>query len=426
MGVEAAIIASTVVATAGGLATAAMGPEVQQPGTPDYRAATREGYLADIETLPARRRIEALARLGGADWVYIGPEEEEPEKVPWGAEAEYLGPDNKWYTKEEWRQKVNDKEPGFGWIVEGAATIGTQGTGAEPGEFDFTPTVNGASTKSRPRIEDREVADNYRWVDFTGLGDIDYQRQYQTQMTELMLDLNKRYGSEFVSTALELWKQADPQGHAAREELFNRIMEQAGRTRERPIAEELEKQISSELAAGAELDPETRREIEQSILRRQAQTGNLMGNAPAFAQAMEIGSAAEQRRSQRQQKALSYLTSGVSPEDVEYRTAQQNMANLASFMAGQTPQSQFSQVSSAGAGVVPFASASPLPGLNEAAGQQGAAYALNAFNTQTGIWRSQLEAEMNQANPWLAGLGLGLQGFSAFYPLFNKSTATKT
>jgi hypothetical protein len=39
-------------------------PPQQAPEAPNYAAATREGYIADIETLPSRRRIEAASRLG--------------------------------------------------------------------------------------------------------------------------------------------------------------------------------------------------------------------------------------------------------------------------------------------------------------------------------------------------------------------------
>ncbi len=34
------------------------------PPPPDYSEATREGVYSDIETLPARRKIESAARLG--------------------------------------------------------------------------------------------------------------------------------------------------------------------------------------------------------------------------------------------------------------------------------------------------------------------------------------------------------------------------
>ena len=42
------------------------------PPTPDYAASTRAGVIADVETLPARKQIEAAARAGTAGTVMIG------------------------------------------------------------------------------------------------------------------------------------------------------------------------------------------------------------------------------------------------------------------------------------------------------------------------------------------------------------------
>ena len=42
------------------------------PPPPDYAAANREGILADIESLPARKAIEAASMMGGAGTVSVG------------------------------------------------------------------------------------------------------------------------------------------------------------------------------------------------------------------------------------------------------------------------------------------------------------------------------------------------------------------
>jgi len=44
------------------------------PAPPDYAAATREGILTDVETLPARRLINAAARMGRAGSFTLGGE----------------------------------------------------------------------------------------------------------------------------------------------------------------------------------------------------------------------------------------------------------------------------------------------------------------------------------------------------------------
>ncbi len=42
------------------------------PAAPDYASANREGIIADVESLPARKAIEAAARMGGQGSVSIG------------------------------------------------------------------------------------------------------------------------------------------------------------------------------------------------------------------------------------------------------------------------------------------------------------------------------------------------------------------
>jgi hypothetical protein len=65
----AAIIAGIAVA---GAATAAASASRNSPEAPDYAAANREGIMADLETLPIRRQIDAAARAG-AKVTYIDP-----------------------------------------------------------------------------------------------------------------------------------------------------------------------------------------------------------------------------------------------------------------------------------------------------------------------------------------------------------------
>lgn len=42
------------------------------PKAPDYAKANREAIQADIDTLPQRRRIEAMARLGKGQFEGLG------------------------------------------------------------------------------------------------------------------------------------------------------------------------------------------------------------------------------------------------------------------------------------------------------------------------------------------------------------------
>ena len=105
----------------------------------------------------------------------------------------------------------------------------------------------------------------------------------------------------------------------------------------------------------------------------------------------------------RQQRALQFLESGASPEDIEYRKTQTGLANLSAFLRGETPTAQFSQLSGAQNGAVPFTQAPQSNvGLNPNAGSQGANYAQNIYGTQVNSYQQQ-------ANPYLAGTGIGIQ-----------------
>ena len=124
---------------------------------------------------------------------------------------------------------------------------------------------------------------------------------------------------------LDLYKQIDPSGAAARQALGD--------------------QISSNLALGSQLDPQTAREVEQGTRAGQAARGNVYGTPQMVQEAMTRGQAGLALQNQRQQAALSYLQSGQTMGDVGmnlYNTQQQNLranqgAALGYLGSGQTP-----------------------------------------------------------------------------------------
>lgn len=292
----------------------------EQPDIPDPNEAFAAGVRADLETLPARRRIEALAQLGQA------------------------------------------------------------------GNID----LNGRIIP----------------VDFTGLGEGEYQRRFADQMAQQLLALQRELGPEFVQQRLEELQRADPEGFAMRRELWDRIrtgVEEA-RTGTRPAADALQASILAELKRGGELPESVARRVSQDVLGQQVGRGNWLGNAPAQEEAGAVAGAAEAHRAQRQAQALQFLTSGTSPADVRQREEQQGLANLGAFIAGETPQAQFGQLSGAQAGAVPWNPGNtPLPGTNPNAGPNG-------INFANGLYAGQVNLAQAQVNPWMAGLAGGLQG----------------
>lgn len=238
--------------------------------------------------------------------------------------------------------------------------------------------------------------------DFTGLGDADTSGENADKMAAVMLDIQKKYGPEFIKQANEQLKLADPQGTAARDSLYNEIMARLGQPVDSPVADSLEAQILKELQAGADLDGDVMREMDQYLIGQQLERGGSYGKADEFQRASNIGQAADARRSQRQQKAAAFLAGGFGKDERNYRKSQQDMANLSSFMAGQTPTAQFQQLSGAQNAAAPFVAGAPGPTLNPNAGPMGAQYA-------QGVWQTQANIASQQANPWLQGLGLGLK-----------------
>jgi hypothetical protein len=238
-------------------------------------------------------------------------------------------------------------------------------------------------------------------VNFTGLGDADIAARNARTMARELLSLQQQYGPQYIAEARRQLQLSDPEGVAGRERLYGEIMGQLDQAPDTEMSQLLRNEIMSEVQRGGELDPEVAREVEQNVRRGQTARGNILGNAAVFQEAQQVGQAAEQRRSARQQKALQFLTSGASPQDIEYRRFQQNIGNLGSFLHGQTPTAQFSQLSGAQNQAAPF-----MPGpamqtnINPNAGQQAANFAQQNYAAQS-----------QQTNPWLAGIGIGLQTY---------------
>jgi len=288
---------------------------------PDPATGYVAGINADLETTPARRQLEAMARLGQSGWVDI---------------------------------------PGSG----------------------------------------------RQFYDFTGLGEADYQKQYGDQLTEQMLALQKEFGPQYVQQRLAELEQSDPEGAAMRRNLWAVIQQGVtdGPTA-RPGAEALQAQILADLERGGTLDEDARSRVTQGVLGGQVGRGNWLGNAAATEEATALTTASEQQNTDAQQRALTFLTSGVSPDDAAYREESQNLSNLGAFLSGETPTAQFSQLSGASSGAVPFSAAPNTTGVNANAGWQG-------VQNQQNLYGIQQQAQQNQVNPWVAGLSGAFQGLN--------------
>lgn len=240
--------------------------------------------------------------------------------------------------------------------------------------------------------------------DFTGLGTADNAAVMSDQMAQALLDIQKNYGADFVKQRIEDLKRSDPQGYAARKQLFDRITAEADSgAPNAKMSSDLQDLVNKQLTdsgrltsgPGGELE-----EVQQGVRGQQIANGITLGNAPASAEASAVEQASENKRTQTQQAAANYLNAGISPEDIQYRKIQQDLANLGAFRTGETPTAQFASLSGAQNGAAPFTTNYDNPiAINPNAAAQG-------LNNANRIYASQANYFQTQANPYLAGLSM--------------------
>lgn len=375
MAIGAAIASAVVGAVISAGIAAATAPNIK---TPDYGAANAAGIKADIDTLPYRRAIDAAAHLGGKT------------SIPTG------------------KNKMEDRQ---------FATIPSTGNLRSGGGGQVVPYVKAewepggkyynARNPQPPHITTQSVdtgIPDTRVADFTGHGDADTDAAINRAMNQAQLELEQKYGPDFIQQAKHELELSDPNGAAARKLLAAKIEEDSKATPDRPLANELDKQINDEVGrkGGITNDEDA---LMQSVLADRG-SANGVGTGADYADMLTSGILGQQRREAQQQKGMSYLGSGVTPEDVQYRRSQQTMANEGAFLGGQTPQSQFANLSGAQNGAAPFNRGPAMPTSNPNAGPAYAGY--TAMN-----YGNQVNAANNQVNPWLAGLSGLIKGAGA-------------
>lgn len=350
---------------------------------PDYAnpaSSSRKVSAAQLRALPGQRQVEQAARLGQKveyDTGKVTPKWEKKEMS--AAEALRLG----YITKVKYDQVTKSSR-------------GARGNGP------LTPTLDPETTMVNVRVKAAPKAVT-RTADFTGYGEADVQGKVARSMAEIGLDLQKKYGADFVAEAKRQQELADPEGTAARRLMADEInrMEEERKTKQRPVAGMLDSQVIGELQRGTGLGDPATASIEQVLRDR----GDTTVGAGDIAGELESGPEGEARKQARVQKALSYLSSGASPEDAAYREKQQSLANMASFLGGRTPQSQFKSLSGGQQGAAPQPVGPALPNV----GPGGQAQA-NVAGLET--YAQGIRNTANNVSPWFAGLSLLTKGLS--------------
>lgn len=207
-------------------------------------------------------------------------------------------------------------------------------------------------------------------VDFTGFGDVDESRkelefaeESADRMAKAMLNVQEKYGADFVKQRLKELEISDPQFRKVRDALGKAALE--------------------DVESGYKLAPGMRDEVQQATRAAQFARGNVYGAAPAAEEAFEVGNAA-------------------------FRLRQQRLANAASYLSGTTPVAQFGQIAGAQQGAAAF---NPM-GIRSGIGLDPNAGA-RSLGLAQGVYNNQFQDYMNRQSQGasmlgsVAGLGLG-------------------
>jgi len=374
-----AIIGTVVTAAGIGLSAYEYASAPGAPGAPNLAAANREGVLANAESLAPQRTLESAAQQGRPVSGYTPKTLSKSELLQERARLQNIRHHDK---------HVHDP------AVAGQLDVIKSMLTKNPKATSFTTYYyqNG-------QITDPSVAT----ADFTGYGTADVQGKIAKESAQNILALQAKYGPQFIDEALKEEEQADPQGTAARKLSYQLIQDQIANHPDQPVADLLQSQVSDQLAAGKNLDSTSDALLKDAVAKAQASRGD---NSQAdFAEPLTTGFEGEQRQQAAQQKALGWLSSGSTPEDVEYRRGQQDISNLGAFVNGTTPQSQFQTLSGAQQGPAPFYQGQPLAQSNAGAGGAMAGAQLQGWNTQ-------LAQAESTPNSWMTGLTAAIKSFN--------------
>ncbi|MDE2104579.1 MAG: hypothetical protein KGL39_45510, partial [Patescibacteria group bacterium] len=235
-------------------------------------------------------------------------------------------------------------------------------------------------------------------ANFAGYSQADIQGTIMQQMAQDQLAQSQKYDSQFIQSALDQEKLADPQSFAARQELYDLIQKQINNPPTSPVADEMQRQVQEKVDAGSGLTPDEQNLLAAAVASGAGDRGGT-GTGADFSHALTTGFAGDQRALANAGSAEQFLASGETPEDIAYRAEQQNLGNLGNYIGGRTPQSQFRELSGASQGPTPNTTggAAPLTTMPSNAGQLGASAATQGYGLA-------VQAALGQPNPWMAGL----------------------
>jgi hypothetical protein len=368
-----------------GVGTTIAGALSSGPSYPDTAASSAEMANAQAEQLAEMDRMQQQAELGGmvlnpgyttttvsADQYnqmqsQLADLQSQLAQVPKGRTGAKGGTGASDYQTSSLQQQIKALQSQLSGITEGGGTVYKDKNG-------------------------NIVPSSQAMTDFSGMSEADIQGTIMKQLAQGQLDNAKQYDSQFIASALAQEEQSNPQGVEARKELYGQIQKQIATPPDSPVANEMERQASERVAAGSGLTPEEQQMLDASIKERGGTAGG------DFASPLTTGIAGEQRAIANAGAGTKWLSSGETPADIAYRSQQQNLSNLSSYVGGQTPEAQFKELSGAQSGPTPnYTGTTPLPSYNTGAATQGGNAAVTGY-------QQNVTSALNAPNPWMTGL----------------------
>lgn len=410
---------ATIAAAATSMASIGYSAAQGAPKTPDLASASREVAQAQANALPVQRGLAAAEQQGGqfSQFVPTHTEQQTFVKVPTGFGGGTVGPG---MGGGGTLSQVADAANGMGLAD---VLGGVFGFGNDKPQYKYIPykaedwkeggkyadyltqhpkfDLNSAITQKSVKVKAGE-----QLSDFTGVGTADIEGKLAQQYADIQTKLGAKYGKAFAENATAEARQADPLGFAARDKQLSMIQDQIAHPLPiSPLSGEINDQVQAQVDAGKGLDPMSREMLDAAIARSAKDRGQ-GGDAAGVETAATTGAAGQARLQAAEGKGVNWLSSGATPQDIAYRQEQQNLADLGSFVGGQTPQSQFNNLSGAQQGATPFVPGQQQPTMPNNAGPAGS-------NFSVGAWQQNLRNQSSQANGWMGGISALLSGVGA-------------
>jgi len=381
---------------------------------PDYAAANREAVMAQAETFPLIRQIEAASRIGAKvdvpvykdgratgefKTVDFGPMSDVAQTREIGRALAEMAPEQALAQYRASQQRVAPGGPTLGEAT--AMQRRAELQALDPTRYGLYETFL-KDIRQRPIAEDQIEAPRYEQV---GTANI---------------------------------PRPEDVGEAQR------------------IRSNLERQISAGLAQAGTVDPTLIRAAEQAVRARGTATGSPLSNIQAFREARAVSEAIANADMQRRAQAMSLLQSGQTTSDVANRqaqesfqnilaatgqrntaqqqtfagqmasqqqrqgTQQQNIANIQSALGLQPIVSQAAQLGGLQQGASPFSTPQLIQGMQQAGPGQlmqiGSNFALqNAQNALQASLASSPLAVFQGVTGGISNLGTAYRGFNSPY-----------